>query len=60
MAIEFKVVQTPRPDRFEDLVNKWLNEGWELHGSPFISGTGQMAQALLKGKANGKTAKVQK
>mgnify|MGYP003630512066 CR=1 FL=1 len=48
MAIEFKVVNTPRHDRFEETICKLLNEGWSLHGSPFISQTGGMTQALLR------------
>ena len=42
MAIEFKVVNTPRHDRFEETICKLL------HGSPFISQTGGMTQALLR------------
>ena len=43
-----KVVQTPRLDRFEELVNKLLNEGWDLHGSPFVSQTGAVTQLMIK------------
>jgi len=43
-----KVIQTPRLDRFEELVNKMLNEGWDLHGSPFVSQTGAVTQLMLK------------
>ena len=42
---EFKVINTPRHDRFEEMVTKLLNDRWELHGSPFISQTGGMTQA---------------
>jgi len=60
--IEFKVIQTPRSERFEEAINKYLNEGWSLHGSPFINGIGQMVQAMLKEKPNASkaTSKVQK
>jgi len=59
--IEFKVVQTPRSERFEEAINTLLNEGWSLHGSPFIDSTGQMVQALLKETTNVKaTSKVSK
>jgi hypothetical protein len=34
--IEFKVVNTPRHDRFEQQVTELLNEGWSLHGTPFV------------------------
>ena len=45
---EFKVINTPRHDRFEEMVTKLLNDKWELHGSPFISQTGGMTQALIR------------
>ncbi len=48
MAKEFKVINTPRHDRFEEAITKLLNDGWELHGSPFVSQTGGMTQALLR------------
>tara|TARA_E500000081_G_C6128926_1_gene352501 strand:- start:277 stop:483 length:207 start_codon:yes stop_codon:yes gene_type:complete len=48
MATEFKVINTPRHDRFEEAITKLLNDGWELHGSPFVSQTGGMTQALIK------------
>ena len=35
--IEFKVVNTPRHDRFEQQVTELLNDGWVLHGTPFVS-----------------------
>lgn len=62
MSVEFKVVQTPRSERFEEQINILLNLGWSLHGSPFIDGTGQMVQALLKDIPDAKkaTAKVPK
>ena len=46
--IEFKVVNTPRHDRFETTVSALLNDGWELHGTPFVSQTGGMTQALIR------------
>ena len=48
MAIEFKVINTPRHDRFEDGITELLNDGWVLHGSPFVSQTGGMTQALTR------------
>ena len=48
--IEFKVVTTPRQDRFEESVVALLNDGWMLHGSPFISQTGGMTQSLTRDK----------
>lgn len=46
--MQFKVIQTPRHERFEQRVSEALTDGWLLHGSPFIDGTGQMVQALTK------------
>ena len=34
------VIQTARMDRFEDMINKNFADGWELHGSPFVSQSG--------------------
>jgi len=48
MSVEFKVINTPRHDRFEENITKLLNDGWSLHGSPFVSQTGGMTQALLR------------
>ena len=48
MSIEFKVVNTPRHDRFEEVLTQLLNDGWSLHGNPFISQTGGMTQALTR------------
>jgi hypothetical protein len=48
MAIEFKVINTPRHDRFESQITQLLNDKWILHGSPFISQTGGMTQALTR------------
>jgi hypothetical protein len=46
--IEFKVVNTPRHDRFEEQITALLNDGWTLQGSPFVSQTGGMTQALTR------------
>ena len=46
--IEFKVVNTPRHDRFEEQITALLNDGWTLQGSPFVSQTGGMTQALIR------------
>ena len=48
MVKQFKVITTPRLDRFEEGVTKLLNEGWNTSGPVFIAGTGGMAQALIK------------
>ncbi len=55
--VEFKVVSTPRPDRFEESVTALLNDGWVIQGSPFISNVGGMTVALTretKAKSNEK------
>jgi len=46
--IEFKVVNAIRHDRFEGEITNLLNDGWELHGNPFVSQTGGMTQALTR------------
>lgn len=62
LKLTYKVVKTPRSERFEQNINELLNDGWNLHGNPFIDGTGQMVQALLKEEKDAKqaTAKVSK
>ena len=55
--VEFKVVSTPRPDRFEESVTALLNDGWVIQGRPFISNVGGMTVALTretKAKSNEK------
>lgn len=32
----------------QDVVTKWLSEGWELYGSPVIDAQGWVRQALTK------------
>ena len=56
--MEFKVVNTPRHDRFETTITGLLNDGWELHGSPFVSQTGGMTQALLRNTPPPKATKA--
>jgi len=48
MSTQYKVVSSPRLDRFETTITGMLNEGWVLEGSVFVSSTGAMAQALTK------------
>ena len=56
----YSVIQSNRPERFEELVQGLLEDGWELHGSPFVGSTGVMCQALTKTETKKKDAKVQK
>jgi hypothetical protein len=60
MSIEFKVVSTPRPDRFEETITNLLNTGWLLQGTPFVSQTGGMTQALTRDKPTPKISPVGK
>jgi hypothetical protein len=55
--IEFKVVNTPRHDRFEEQIAELLNEGWTLQGSPFVAQTGGMTQALTREVKTNKSKK---
>ena len=59
MSMEFRVVNTSRPDRFEETITDLLNDGWELHGSPFISQTGGMTQALIRSLVSKKSENKQ-
>jgi len=56
--IEFKVISTIRPDKFEEQITSLLNEKWELHGSPFITSQGGMTQALTRDEKNVKKSSV--
>jgi len=59
MKKKVTVIQTPRMDRFEQLVNNLLADGWDLHGSPFVSQTGSLTQLMVKEEKNesGRTTK---
>ena len=58
--IEFKAVSTPRHDRFEETITNLLNEGWELHGSPFVSQSGAMTQSLTRTMKTSNPVKTKK
>ena len=53
----YTVIESPRPDRFTSMVSGLLDDGWALHGSPFVASTGQMCQALIKEEKVTKNAK---
>ena len=55
--IEFKVVNTPRHDRFEEQITALLNDGWTLQGNPFVSQTGGMTQSLTRETKTTRTKK---
>ena len=48
MSIEFKVVNTPRPDRLEEAVTELLNDGWELRGPLVADPRGGLTQSLIR------------
>jgi len=54
------VIQTPRMDRFEQLVNNLLADGWDLHGSPFVSQTGSLTQLMVKEDKDVKGSTIKK
>jgi len=56
--VEFKVITTPKPDRFEETVTNMLNDGWELQGSVFVSSVGAMTAALTRTKKAAATQKA--
>tara|TARA_B100001250_G_C19729318_1_gene757649 strand:+ start:84 stop:281 length:198 start_codon:yes stop_codon:yes gene_type:complete len=49
--IEYKLVSTPRPDRFEETMNLLLNDGWDLKGNLVFS-NGVLNQSLTRNKIN--------
>ena len=49
--IEYKLVSTPRPDRFEETMNLLLNDGWYLKGNLVFS-NGVLNQSLTRNKIN--------
>jgi hypothetical protein len=54
------VIQTARMDRFEDMINKNFADGWELHGSPFVSQAGQIVQLMVKEESSVKGSTTKK
>jgi hypothetical protein len=46
--MQYKVVTTPRQDRLEENVSALLNDGWVLHGSTFVAGSGSMTQCMTR------------
>lgn len=62
MSIEFKVVNTPRPDRLEEAITELLNAGWELRGPLVADPRGGLTQSLIRstGSKKSETKKVSK
>lgn len=44
----YTVITKPDPKKFERAVADLLDDGWTLHGSPTLSASGALVQALLK------------
>lgn len=47
----YTVITKPDPKKFERAVADLLDDGWTLHGSPTLSASGALVQALLKEEA---------
>jgi hypothetical protein len=60
MTKKMMLVMTPRLDKFADLVNQKLADGWDLHGVPFTSKDNQIAQTLIKEEADVKGSTTKK
>jgi len=50
MSKEYKLIVSDNR-RFEDVVNRYLEEGWELFGSPFCEGQRYLQSMLREKKA---------
>ena len=50
MSKEYKLVVSDNR-RFEDVINRYLEEGWELFGSPFCEGQRYLQSMLREKKA---------
>ena len=48
MSKEYKLVVSDNR-RFEDVINRYLEEGWELFGNPFCEGQ-RYLQSMLREK----------
>jgi len=46
--IKLEIVSTPKPHRFKEQVEGYLNDGWVMSGTPFISDIGVITVALTK------------
>jgi hypothetical protein len=50
MSKEYKLVVSDNR-RFEDAINRYLEEGWELFGNPFYEGQRYLQSMLREKKA---------
>tara|TARA_R100001480_G_scaffold16727_2_gene25546 strand:+ start:1385 stop:1561 length:177 start_codon:yes stop_codon:yes gene_type:complete len=50
MSKEYKLIVSDNR-RFEDVINRYLEEGWELFGSPFCEGQRYLQSMLREKKA---------
>jgi len=44
----YMTVMTKPVSRLDIEVNKAMNNGWELYGDPYVSQSGEFAQAMVK------------
>jgi hypothetical protein len=44
---EFRILSTSAAENLNDVVTKYLQQGWELYGDPFF-GNGNYCQAITK------------
>jgi hypothetical protein len=48
MSKEYKLVVSDNR-RFEDVINRYLEEGWELFGTPFVDSS-RLLQSMIREK----------
>ena len=53
MSKEYKLVVSDNR-RFEDVINRYLEEGWELFGNPFCEGQRYLQSMIREKKAMAK------
>ena len=54
----YTVITKPDPKKFERAVAELLNDGWSLHGTPTLSASGALVQALIKEEAKKTSGKA--
>jgi hypothetical protein len=45
--IEYRIISTDKSDNFSEIVTKYIQQVWELHGDPFFA-NGAFCQAITK------------
>lgn len=51
MPKKYKLIREPRLEDFENQINHYLNEKWELYGNPFIE-ENLLYQAIYSNQKN--------